>query len=66
MTVLVDTREQENGHITDYFDAKGIPYKKKALEFGDYSFLIPRNDELSIPRDLIFSHKIMIERKASL
>lgn len=66
MTVLIDTREKENKHITDYFDAKGILYKSKALEQGDYSFLLPKNEELSIPRDIYFSKKIMIERKGSL
>lgn len=66
MTILVDTREQQNKHITDYFEAKKIPFKEKALEYGDYSFMIPKNEELSIPRDLNFSHKIMIERKGSL
>lgn len=66
MTILVDTREKENKHILDFFDAKKIQYKTKALNYGDYSFMIPKSDELSIPRDLIFSHKIMIERKGSL
>ena len=52
MTILVDTREQKNNHITDYFDRKKINYKRKALNYGDYSFMIPANEKLSIPRDL--------------
>lgn len=66
MTVLVDTREKVNDHITKYFDKKGIKYKRKALEYGDYSFMIPKNTELSIPRDLYFVKKIVVERKANL
>ena len=68
MVVLVDTREHEgkNDHILNYFDKKGIKWKKKKLDYGDYSFMIPKNDELDIPRDLIFSNKIIVERKASL
>ena len=34
MTILVDTREQKNNHITDYFDRKKINYKRKAVESG--------------------------------
>lgn len=29
IVILVDTKEKVNNHITDYFDAHGIPYKKK-------------------------------------
>lgn len=63
--ILVDTREKLNQHIIDYFDKKHIQYKKKALKQGDYSFMIPSNSELNIPRDLLFSNKIVVERKAS-
>lgn len=66
MTILIDTREQEFQHIADYFDSKKIPYKKKALDFGDYSFMIPKNEELNIPRDVYFDKDIVVERKGSL
>ena len=67
IVILVDTREQSCQHITDYFDKKGIPYKKKALKYGDYSFYIKANPELSIPRDLYFDmNGIVIERKKFL
>ena len=68
MVILVDTREHEghNDHILEYFDNKGIKYKKKKLDYGDYSFMIPANPDLDIPRDLVFSNKIVVERKASL
>ena len=66
LTILVDSREKVNDHILDYFDRKSIPYKKKALDYGDYSFFIPANEKLSIPRDLYFNNQVVIERKASL
>ena len=66
MVILVDTRERKAEHITDAFDKNKIAYKKKALDYGDYSFLLPANDKLSIPRDLMFDKKVCIERKASL
>ena len=37
-----------------------------ALTHGDYSFYLPKNEELGIPRDLYFTNQICIERKASL
>lgn len=68
MVVLYDTREHEgkNNHILNYFDKAGISYKKKKLDYGDYSFMIPKNEDLGIPRDCYFSKHIVIERKASL
>lgn len=66
MVILVDTREQVNDHITSYFDKAKINWKKKKLDYGDYSFMIPKNEELSIPRDMYFDHLVMVERKGSL
>lgn len=66
ITVLIDTREKDNSHILKYFDDKKIPYKTRALSQGDYSFFVPKNEELSIPRDLYFDKEVAIERKGSL
>lgn len=66
ITVLVDTREKANKHITDYFDKAGIKWEKKALKYGDYSFFVPANPELGIPRDLFFDNDVVIERKGCL
>lgn len=66
MVILIDSREKNATHITDSFDKNGISYKKKALEYGDYSFTLPKNENLSIPRDMYFNKKVCIERKASL
>lgn len=66
MIILIDTRERQADHIISSFDKNGICYKKKALEYGDYSFALPKNEALSIPRDMYFNKKVCIERKASL
>lgn len=68
MTILVDTREHDgkNDHILNYFDSKNISWKRYKLDYGDYSFMVPKNEELSIPRDLYFDRRIIIERKANL
>ena len=66
IVILVDTREKQNSHLIEYWDKKGILYKKKSLDYGDYSFYIPQNEELNIPRDIYFDKEIFVERKASL
>lgn len=66
MVVLVDTREQRNENIIATLDEKKITYKTMKLDFGDYSVMLPKNPELSIPRDLYFTDDIFIERKMSL
>ncbi|MCK8828149.1 ERCC4 domain-containing protein [Natroniella acetigena] len=66
IVILIDTREKKNDHILKYFDKHEIEYKSKKLDFGDYSFMLPRNEELGIARDIYFNNQIVIERKASL
>lgn len=66
MVILVDTREKANDHIIAAFDKYKISYKQKALERCDYSFYIPQNNNLNIPRDLYFDKDVAIERKACL
>lgn len=63
MVIFIDTREKKNQHITDYFDKHKIPYEVRALEVGDYSFYIPANESLSIPRNMSFEKEIIIEHK---
>lgn len=63
--IIIDTQEKVNNHITEYFDKHKIQYMNKALDCGDYSFYLPKNEELSIPRDLYYHDKIFIERKNS-
>ena len=68
IVVVCDTREHEgkNQHILDYFDSKGIAWKKRKLDYCDYSFYLPKNEELGITRDLWFDKEVAIERKANL
>ena len=66
MVILVDTREKVNDHILQAFDKAKINYKVKALDRCNYSFYIPANETLNIPRDLYFDKEVAIERKASL
>lgn len=46
--IIVDTREQKNQFILDYFDSRSIEYKHEKLEVGDYS--IASNPCFSIDR----------------
>jgi ERCC4-type nuclease len=64
LTVLIDTREQENHHITNYFDSKKILYKSKKNDTADYAAMIPKNAELGIARDIYLP--VAIERKNSV
>lgn len=64
--ILVDSREKVNGDILDMFDKKKIPYKKHKLDYGDYSYYLPANEEYDIPRDLHFDKEIVFERKGSI
>lgn len=64
IVVLVDTREQKNQHIVEYFDSKEIPYESVKLDAGDYSIKLPKNEILGITRDIFFP--VAIERKNSV
>ena len=66
IVILEDSNEQENSHIIDFFEKKKLKYKRKKLNFGDYSFFLPENKELGIERDIYFDDEICVERKNSL
>lgn len=55
-TILIDTREQDL-HILRDLDRLQIPYKRKKLDYGDYSFEF---------NGISHEHSIVIERKGSL
>lgn len=57
MKVIIDTREQVNGHIIDYLNSIGVGFIRRKLEVGDYSAQID---------DQTFEMSVAIERKASL
>jgi len=57
LTVICDTREQVNGHITDWLDKQKVPHLSRALETGDYSVMLG---------DTSFEDEVVVERKANL
>lgn len=61
LTVLIDSREKQNSHITDYLTKNCIPYETTTLSYGDYSCKIPTSTG-----DICFHDSIVIERKNSL
>ncbi|KXY24469.1 ERCC4 domain-containing protein [Bacillus sp. FSL K6-0067] len=64
LTIVIDTRENKNDHIRDYLHQKGIPIKNQKLDTGDYGCMIPKNEELGIPRDIYLDSRV--ERKAHM
>lgn len=64
LVIVIDTREKVNQHIIDYLDKKKVSYKHLKLNHGDYSVMLPSNEELGIMRDIYFP--VSIERKNSI
>lgn len=64
LTIVMDSREQQANHITNYLHQKDIPLKIQKLDTGDYTACIPKNEELGISRDIYLDSRI--ERKASV
>lgn len=62
--VLIDTREQENAHIIEYLEKKKIAYKTCKLDFGDYSLILPKNEQYGVIQDMRLD--FAVERKHSL
>lgn len=63
LVILVDTKERNNTHITDFFDKKKIPYKRMNLNYGDYSCMIPKGTIDFFTQDIYFDREFAIERK---
>lgn len=66
MVVIVDTREQNNQHIIDFFNKKNIPYKTVKNDYGDYTAMIPKGTITGFTSDIYFDRDIAIERKNSI
>lgn len=64
ITIIIDSREQSNRHIVEYFNEKGISYDVSKLEVGDYSFKL--RNALGSGLDFSFEREFAIERKNSL
>lgn len=61
--VVVDTREQKNNHITDWFVKKGINWSNEKLDYGDYTLKL----KSQVTSDYVYCNDIVtIERKANL
>jgi len=61
LEIMVDTREQKNQHVLDYFRKKNVPFRLRKIDTADYSAVIPKNPEMGITRDVYLSAGI--ERK---
>lgn len=64
LVILVDTREQINKHILDWFNENKIQYKKQKIDEGDYTAIIKARPDMGIHRDMYF--QVAVERKNSL
>jgi ERCC4-type nuclease len=64
IVILVDTRENANQHILDYFNKKEIKYISQKLEYGDYAIMLKKNEKYNIHADLVLDYAV--ERKGSL
>lgn len=56
ITIIADTREQQT-HVMEYFEKQNISCKRRALDVGDYSFMLG---------DVSFERDITCERKHGL
>jgi ERCC4-type nuclease len=68
MRVVIDTREQENSHIIEYFNRKKIPFVKRKLDFADYSCEVnTKLLGLQVEAEwLSFENHVVVERKNSI
>ena len=57
LTVICDSREVVNGHVTGYLDSKKIPHITRKLDTADYSAMIG---------DMTLEHDVVIEKKNSI
>lgn len=63
LVMLVDTREQANIHIIEFFTKNKIAWQPLKLEYGDYSCYLPLGSFEGQQRDIYFTDDIVIERK---
>ncbi|MDO6631783.1 ERCC4 domain-containing protein [Bacillus thuringiensis] len=61
LEIIVDTREQKNQHVLEYFRKKKVPFNIRTMKTGDYSAMIPKNPEMGIMKDTYLTS--VIERK---
>jgi hypothetical protein len=66
IVILIDTREQANNHVTDWFNKNKISYKIQKVDYGDYSCYLPVGTFEGQVRDIYFTNDIAIERKSCI
>ena len=66
LTICVDSREQSNQHIIDFFNRIGINYKIQKINYGDYSCMIPKGTVDRFTSDIYFTNDFVIERKSGI
>lgn len=54
LTVIADSREQNNTNILQYFDSKKIPYITRKLDTADYSAML---GDMTLERDVVIEKK---------
>jgi len=64
LVVLIDRREKTS-YMKDWCNHKSrCQYKEVTLSQGDYSFMLPANEEFGITHDLYFDREIVVEKKS--
>ena len=66
LIITCDTREKGNKSTIAWFDQNKVKYKSLKLDNGDYSCILKAGSLKGIDRDIDFSKKIVIEKKAGL
>lgn len=54
LTIVIDTREKVNSHITQYFEKHGIPCVSRKIDTGDYSACV---GALTLEKDIVIERK---------
>ena len=54
LTIICDTREKVNGHVTKYFQKQNVQYITRKLDTGDYSAQV---GALSLEKDIVIERK---------
>ncbi|MCK9268657.1 MAG: ERCC4 domain-containing protein, partial [Alkaliphilus sp.] len=63
--IIVDSRENENFLIMDFFNKQRIPYTIEKLDTGDYSFIVNPVIEIGF-EGADFRDLVVLERKGSI
>lgn len=67
MKVLIDTREQPTDRARKRYESFGVPYERRKLEYGDYTYTAQKPDGTWLYEgDVKVYPNIVIERKMNL